>query len=202
VDHICGVGVTGARAGECGVASEFYMPNFRNRNGRAEKFLRGYGVQGYISPGLSGTTQCTLVCFGEMLPRSANGIVIGKTKDRWGIPVPRVHCQFSDNELEMAEDQAQQSALILRQAGFELLETNGLRPPGCSVHEVGTARMGADPKTSILNSYNQCWSVRNLFVTDGAAFPSAGFQNPTLTMMALTGRACGYIVEEFRRGAW
>jgi choline dehydrogenase-like flavoprotein len=201
-DHISGVGVTGVRAGECGGTSEFYIPNFRNRSGRNEKFLRGYGIQGYIRPGPQQTTQCTLVCFGEMLPRATNSITLASARDRWGIPAPRVHCQFSDNELEMAHDQASQSERILRRAGFDVIGTQGLNPPGCSIHEAGTARMGSHPRTSILNSYNQCWEVPNLFVTDGSAFPSVGFQNPTLTMMAMTARACSYIVGEIGRGAW
>lgn len=201
-DHISGVGVTGLRAGECDGPSDFYIPNFRNCNGHNEKFLRGYGIQGYIRPGPQQTTECTLVCFGEMLPRATNYITLGSAQDRWGIPVPRVHCRFSDNELEMAHDQASQSEQILRQAGFDVIGTQGLNPPGSSIHEAGTARMGSHPETSILNSYNQCWEVPNLFVTDGSAFPSVGFQNPTLTMMAITARACSYIVREFRRVAW
>jgi choline dehydrogenase-like flavoprotein len=195
-EHTSGVKVTGVRRGECASHSDFYIPNFRNRDGDKESFLRGYGIQGYIGPASDKVTQCELACFGEMLPRSTNRVTLANVRDRWGIPVPRVECQFSDNELEMARDQMRQSAEILRCAGFDVERVQGLGSPGGSIHEVGTARMGSDPATSILDPYNRCWGVRNLFVTDGAAFPSAGFQNPTLTMMALTGRACGYIVEE------
>jgi choline dehydrogenase-like flavoprotein len=200
-EHTCGVGATGLRVGECQGPSEFYIPNFCSHS-RPADFLRGYGIQGYIKPGPDNTQQCTLVCFGEMLPRITNTVTLGRAKDRWGIPVARVRCHFSDNELEMAQDQAARAAEILQCAGFELSERNGLNPLGCSIHEVGTARMGADPRTSILNHRNQCWGVPNLFVTDGAAFPSVGFQNPTLTMMALTGRACDYIAGEFSCGHW
>jgi choline dehydrogenase-like flavoprotein len=198
-EHISGVSATGFRNGDCAGVSELYIPNFRNRSGPRASFLRGYGTQGYLNPGPGDTTQCTLVCFGEMLPRATNSVVVGNMKDRWGIPVPRISCLFSDNELEMAHDQAEQAARMLRQCGFDVTGHSGPNPPGASIHEVGTARMGTDRGTSVLNSHNQCWDVANLFVTDGAAFPSVGFQNPTLTMMAMTGRACDYIVRQFRR---
>lgn len=201
-EHICGVGATGVRAGECSGPSDFYIPNFRNRQGKTSKFLRGYGIQGYLQPGAAKTTQCTLICFGEMLPRATNRICLGRTRDRWGIPVASVQFALSDNELDMAQDQAEQAAQMLRQAGFEVTERHPLNRPGCSIHEAGTVRMGSDPATSLLNGFNQSWAVPNLFVTDGAAFPSIGFQNPTLTMMAATGRACDYILREFRRGSW
>jgi len=201
-DHTSGLRATGLRAGECHGASEFYIPNFRNRGTPTGKFLRGYGIQGYIKPGPGNTTQCTLVCFGEMLTRPENEVVLGDTKDRWGIRVPRISCRLSDNELEMARDQARQVTEILQCAGYDLEECSDLGAPGCSIHEVGTARMGSCRNTSILNPHNQCWVVPNLFVTDGAAFPSVGFQNPTLTMMALTGRACDHIAREFRQGTW
>jgi choline dehydrogenase-like flavoprotein len=174
------------------------MPNFRNRNGRAEKFLRGYGIQGYLTPRPGNTTECTLVCFGEMLPRDTNRVTLGSTTDEWGIPTPRVDLRLSDNELEMARDQAAHVEELLRCTGFETTGHTGLNAPGCSIHEAGTARMGSDPRTSVLNPHNQCWEVPNLFITDGAAFPSVGFQNPTLTMMAITGRACDHILREFR----
>lgn len=201
-EHVSGVGATGVRDGECSGPTDFYIPNFRNRQGKTEKFLRGYGIQGYLQPGAGKTTQCTLICFGEMLPRPTNRVCLGLTKDRWGIPVARVQFALSDNELDMARDQAEQAEQLLRQAGFEVTERHSLNRPGCSIHEAGTVRMGSDPTTSILNGYNQCWAVPNLFVTDGAAFPSVGFQNPTLTMMAATGRACDYILAEFSRGSW
>jgi choline dehydrogenase-like flavoprotein len=201
-EHVSGAGAMGLRDGECHGESEFYIPNFRNRNGRAEKFLRGYGIQGYIKPGPGKTTQCTLVSFGEMLPRMENQVTLGNTQDRWGIPVARVACRYSDNELEMARDQATQATQMLRQAGFDVTSVNGLNPVGCSIHEAGTAPMGRDPNTSSLNPYNRCWQVPNLLVTDGTAFPSVGFQNPTLTLMALTGRACRHILEEFHDNRW
>jgi choline dehydrogenase-like flavoprotein len=90
---------------------------------------------------------------------------------------------------------------MVTEAGFEITRTSEvLAPPGLCIHEVGTARMGNDSKSSVLNKFNQSWDVKNLFVTDGACFVSIGCQNPTLTMMALTARACDHIAEEYRKG--
>jgi choline dehydrogenase-like flavoprotein len=100
----------------------------------------------------------------------------------------------------MAADQLRCLEEILDAGGFQIGTANrNLAPPGTSVHEMGTARMGSDPSGSVLNRFNQSWDVKNLFVTDGASFTSGGFQNPTLTMMALTVRACDYIVDKLQR---
>jgi choline dehydrogenase-like flavoprotein len=121
--------------------------------------------------------------------------------DAWGIPVLKIHIEYSDNEREMARDAAQTSEEILRAAGAEVVSTGGqLTAPGRIIHELGTARMGDDPKTSVLNKYNQMHDVKNVFVTDGAAFVSSANQNPTLTILALTLRACEYMTDEFKRG--
>jgi choline dehydrogenase-like flavoprotein len=113
----------------------------------------------------------------------------------------RIHCRYGENERLMAADQHRCLEEMAEVAGWEV-ETNEteLGPPGLSAHEMGTARMGADPATSVLDRHNRCWDVPNLFVTDGASFTSSGSQNPTLTMMALTVRACDFIVERLRRG--
>jgi choline dehydrogenase-like flavoprotein len=101
----------------------------------------------------------------------------------------------------MAKDALETIKEMVDAAGFITLETSSTpAPPGFCIHEVGTARMGADPKTSILNKWNQSWDVKNVFVTDGACFVSQGCQNPTLTMMAITARACDYIANEFKGG--
>ncbi len=99
----------------------------------------------------------------------------------------------------MAADQLRCLQEMIEAAGWRIHTTYpDLAAPGSSIHEIGTARMGDDPSSSVLNPHNQCWDVKNLFVTDGSCFPSGGFQNPTLTMMALTVRACDYIVERLK----
>jgi hypothetical protein len=202
-DHTFGVAISGRRKGVSQVATRVYIPNFRNTSGSKATFLRGYGIQGTIGLyGLDGV-QCNLRCFGEVLPRESNRVTLNyESKDRWGIPIPRISCAFSDNEIEMVADQAQQLSEMVRAAGYEVVWTGKLSTPGASMHEVGTARMGFDRRLSVLNPYNQCWDVPNLLVTDGAAFTSAGFQNPTLTMMAITGRACHYIAGELNRSGF
>jgi choline dehydrogenase-like flavoprotein len=138
-----------------------------------------------------------------MLSRFENFAEIdpGGVVDAWGVPVLRIHIQHSDNEREMAKDAAETSEEILRAAGGELTSTGGrMTAPGRIIHELGTARMGTDPKKSVLNKYNQLHDVRNVFVTDGAAFVGSANQNPTLTILALTIRACEYIVDESKRG--
>src|SRR5207247_10263622 len=120
----------------------------------------------------------------------------------WGIPALRVHIQHSDNEREMGKDAAEAAAEILANAGAKEIAINrNMTVPGRIIHELGTARMGADPKKSVLNKYNQVHDVPNDFVTDGAAFVSSGNVNPTLTILALTMRACDYLTDEMKRGS-
>jgi choline dehydrogenase-like flavoprotein len=121
--------------------------------------------------------------------------------DAWGIPVLKVHIQHSENEREMAKDAAEASEEILRASGAEVVSTGGqMTAPGRIIHELGTARMGQDPKKSVLNRFNQMHEVKNVFVTDGAAFVGSANQNPTLTILALTMRACDYLADELKRG--
>jgi choline dehydrogenase-like flavoprotein len=201
-----------------------YIPNFRNVRDRHPAFLRGYGVQATVQRGMLPTTLKSIPgfgadfkalmrqsdspppfwmgAFGEMLPRRENRVTLNKTQtDAWGIPVAHIACRISDNERAMARDQLSTLTEMAHQSGFEVTFQSGtLADPGVCSHEVGTARMGANPRTSVLNSFNQTWDVKNLFVTDGSCFVSQGTQNPTLTMMALTARACDYIVDQFRKG--
>src|ERR671916_678322 len=109
---------------------------------------------------------------------------------------------FGDNERKMVEDMGEEAGQMLERAGVKDVRSSygPTSTPGILIHEVGTARMGDDPKRSVLNKFNQAWDVKNLFVTDGACYVSSASQNPTLTMMAITGRACAYLVEEFRAG--
>lgn len=174
-----------------------YIPQFRNVHAPEKGFARGYGVQVFTMG-----DACHMVPFGEMLPRPENRVTLSRTvKDRWGIPVPHIECRHSQNELRMGEDAVAACVEMLTEAGFPVERVNRtLAPPGTAIHEVGTARMGSDPRTSVLNPFNQSWDVPNLYVTDGACFPSQGPQNPTLTMMALTVRACAHLVGELRAG--
>jgi choline dehydrogenase-like flavoprotein len=140
--------------------------------------------------------------WGEMLPRFDNQVTINKDKkDAWGIPTVHIDCTHGDNEQAMAKDAVESIQEMAHEAGFEVTRVNSvLASAGLCIHEVGTARMGDDPKKSVLNKFNQSWDVKNVFVTDGACFVSQGCQNPTLTMMAITVRACDYIAEEHKKG--
>jgi choline dehydrogenase-like flavoprotein len=207
-----------------GRANGIYIPKFRNVTDKHPKFIRGYGIQASVRRGMLPTNlrrmpgfgpefkkmvrevqdapPFGMSAFGEMLPRFENQVTINKDKkDAWGIPVVHIDCGHSDNEREMAKDEIETLKEMATEAGWEILSSNPFpAPPGLGIHEVGTARMGSDPKTSFLNQYNQSWDVKNLFVTDGACFVSIGCQNPTLTMMALTVRACDYIIEQYKKG--
>ena len=186
-------------------AGGFYIPQFRNLHDRHPDFLRGYGIQGSAArelPEHADRVTFGMRAFGEMLPRFENCVTLNPDRqDAWGIPVAHISCAFSDNEYAMAQDKLQTLQEMAEAAGFVVESaSHTLAPPGMAFHETGTARMGADPKTSVLNSFNQSWDVKNLFVTDGSCFVSQGCQNPTLTIMALTVRACDYILDQFRRG--
>ncbi len=211
---------------EDGKAAGLFIPRFRNLNKetRHPKFIRGYGFEcstgARMFPGMAKslpgfgsefkrqvrryyTTPVWMTTRAAMLSRFENYVEIDPdgVVDAWGIPVLRIHIQHSDNEREMAKDAAETSEEILRAAGAEVVSTGGrITAPGRIIHELGTARMGNDPKTSVLNKFNQMHDVKNVFVTDGAAFVGSANQNPTLTILALTIRACEYLVEEYKRG--
>jgi choline dehydrogenase-like flavoprotein len=214
---------------EDGKATGLFIPRFRNldKKARHPRFIRGYGfecgagasrfpgfaknpqivpgfgsefkkrIRYYYTAPVSMTTRAAMLeRFENYVEPDPNGIV-----DAWGIPVLRVHIQHSDNEREMAKDAAEASEEILRAAGAEIVSTGGkITAPGRIIHELGTARMGNDSKKSVLNKFNQCWDAKNVFVTDGAAFVNSANQNPTLTILALTIRACDYIADERKRG--
>jgi choline dehydrogenase-like flavoprotein len=139
---------------------------------------------------------------GEVLPRKENFVRIDESvKDHWGIPVLHITHRYTDNEYEMARDSMNVAEELCRSAGFEILAKHAqMVPPGESIHELGTCRMGADPRGSVLNRFNQSHDIKNLFVTDGSSFPSGGAQNPTLTILALSMRASEYLAEEMRKG--
>jgi choline dehydrogenase-like flavoprotein len=208
-----------------GRANGIYIPRFRNvdKNRPHGKFIRGYGFQGGSGQSLYAHAKTlpgfgkdfkrqvrenhpwgiSLGGFGECLARRENRVTLNKNVvDAWGIPVVHIECAFGDNERAMVKDMGDTAAEMLEAAGAkDVRASHGpTSTPGILIHEVGTARMGDDPKTSVLNKFNQAWDVKNLFVTDGACYVSSANQNPTLTMMAITARACDYIVQEYRAG--
>jgi choline dehydrogenase-like flavoprotein len=201
-----------------------YIPKFRNLGEKHPGFIRGYGIQASSQRGMLPTNMrgiagfgsdfkkavreaqdpapLYMYGFGEMLAHFDNRVTIDKDKkDAWGIPVPHIECGLGENEYAMSKDIADSMKEMATEAAASILF---VRPtpvaPGNGIHEVGTARMGTDPKKSVLNQFNQMWDVKNVFVTDGSCFVSNGCQNPTLTMMAITVRACDYIVDQYKKG--
>jgi choline dehydrogenase-like flavoprotein len=199
-----------------------YIPRFRNVLKQETDFLRGYSLSGGASregwreqarkPGFGkdykalvrtpGEWSFELLGQGEMLPRYENMVSLHPTrKDKWGMPQLHIDCAHSDNERKMLDDIANTAANILETLGVKDVRKQ-VKPlePGLTIHEMGTARMGRDPKTSVLNGHNQAHDVPNLFVTDGACMSSSAWQNPSLTYMALTARACEYAVQQLKLG--
>ncbi len=227
MDHIMGGGASGRidaprdRTTYGNRPNGIYVPRFRNVGERRSPFLRGYGLQGGGDRdgwgrgiGMAGfgadfkralrqpgPWRFGFYGFGEMLPRPENYIEIDKGKvDAWGIPTLKIHCAYGENEKALLKDMAVTSAEMLAEAGAHDIEPfTDDNPPGLVIHEMGTARMGRDPKTSVLNGNNQCWDVKNVFVTDGACMASTACQNPSITYMALTARAAAYAVEAMKR---
>ncbi len=202
------------------IGSAGYIPRFRNLKTKEKNFLRGYASDLY--PGMSpdakyfptwgaeleqlvehnrgaglGTT-----IMGETLPRFENHIKLDpKVTDAWGIPVVNFNCSYGENEYNMAKDAVDTISEMFNDAGFEVLHRNyQMDRTGRSMHELGTCRMGDNPKTSVLNKWNQSHDIKNLFVVDGSSFVSGGSQNPTLTIMALAMRASEYLAEQLRKG--
>ena len=198
-----------------------YVPRFRNVKTKEKEFIRGYGYQGGgaregWSRGLEmsgfgadfknglkapGPWHMTFGGFGECLPNHDNYVEVDKSKvDAWGIPTVKIHCKWSANELAMCKDIGVQAAEMLAASGAKDIEVwNDISTPGLAIHEMGTARMGRDPKTSVLNAHNQTHDVANLFMTDGACMASTSCVNPSLTYMALTARACDHAVNAMKR---
>ena len=195
---------------------------FRNvKKGEKRDYLRGFGYQGGASRegwhrGVAelgfgkgfkeelarpGVWTMGLGAFGETLPYYENKAYIDNTKkDKWGQPVLAIDCEFKENEHKMRKDMMNDAAEMLDAAGAKNVKSfDGGSFPGMAIHEMGTARMGRDPKTSVLNAHNQMHDVPNVFITDGACMASTACQNPSLTYMALTARACDYAVKELKR---
>jgi choline dehydrogenase-like flavoprotein len=140
---------------------------------------------------------------GEVVPRFENHVRLNKdVTDPWGIPVLHASAQYGENEDNMQVDAQNVLEELMHECGIEVLLRSGARREfGQSTHELGTCRMGDDPKTSVLNKWNQAHDVKNLFVVDGSCFVTGGWQNPTLTMLALASRAAEYLAEELRQGS-
>ena len=200
----------------------FYIPRFRNWGSDKRDYLRGFGYQGRanrtgwqrdvaeMSLGEDlknaitepGDWQIGMSAFGEILPDHSNRIYLNrKVTDKWGLPVLEMDVELKDNELKMRKDMMQDAIEMFESVGLK--NVNGYDSgyaPGQGIHEMGTARMGRDPKTSVLNSHNQVWDALNVFVTDGACMTSGSCVNPSLTYMALTARAADFAVQELKKG--
>jgi choline dehydrogenase-like flavoprotein len=202
-----------------------YIPRFRNISPQTthKDFKRGYGFQGMGGRLDWQDQQAKLEGFGkkfkqqllkpgpwylwmgawaETLPYFENKISLSDTeKDQWGLPLVKIYLKYQENEKQMQKDIEQSASEMLQTAGFKNISSyNHFAPPGSAVHEMGTARMGRDPLTSVLNGFNQMHEVKNVFITDGSCMTSGGCQNPSLTYMALTARACDYAVTELKKG--
>ena len=197
------------------------IPRFRNIETKEKNFLRGYALNIYSNMGgvsphyfaaygaelqqkLDSYYGSTLSAgiMGEVLARYENHVSIDKVAvDAWDIPALRIQTKYTDNEFNMARDAVDAATAIAEGAGFEVLVKNyEPNPPGYSIHELGTCRMGDDPKTSVLNKWNQSHDIKNLFVVDGISFVSAGWQNPTMTILSLAMRAAEHLAEQMRQG--
>ena len=201
-----------------------YVPRFRNLGGKTNQkdFIRGYGYQGGGSRGswnvvpesahaygadfkkailTPGDWGIGLNAFGEILPYHDNQMSLDyDNTDKWGLPTVNFDCEIKENELNMRKDMQQQALEMLDKSGFKnITGYDSTYNFGNGIHEMGTARMGHDPKTSVLNKHNQLHTVSNVYVTDGSAMTSAGCTNPSITYMALTARAANHAVEQLKK---
>jgi len=226
MDHVVNEGAFGTYEGlkdkyyEGKSPGTIYIPRFQNLNSETKKtdFIRGYGIQGKgerahwqsiatVGIGASlkeqlatpGKWKIALGGRGETLPNYENKITLDtQNNDQWGLPLVKVDFEYGANELAMMEHMTKASEELLFKAGFKNVGSYRTSPaPGSAVHEMGTARMGHDPKTSVLNKHNQLHDVKNVFVTDGSCMTSSGCQNPSLTYMAITARACDFALKQY-----
>jgi len=199
-----------------------YIPRYRNLGSDNRDYLRGFGYQGgatredwergvqelAIGSKLKGIIKqpgvwkMGITGFGECLPYEENRMWLNHDKkDKWGQPTVVFDCNFKENEMKMREDMKNDAVAMLESAGFKNIQTfDDIGGMGLGIHEMGTARMGRDPKTSVLNKWNQVHACKNVFVTDGSCMTSSACQNPSLTYMALTARAADYAVKELNKG--
>ena len=198
-----------------------YVPRYRNLFGEKRPYLRGFGYEGgagrdgwsraVAELGVGGAFKDALsepgawsfgaTAFGEMLPNHDNKVTLDETKkDKWGLPVLKIDCATGENERLMRKDMVADMVEMLTEAGLK--DVSGFDEPcfpGMGIHEMGTARMGRDPKSSVLNKHNQVWDALNVFVTDGSCMASTACQNPSLSYMAFSARAADYAVSELNR---
>lgn len=227
MDHHYGVGAGGSMEGFEDKyyfgrrPNGIYIPRFRNINAgtKRDDYLRGFGYQGGASRGrgtnwdgigialkeaqseASGEWSMWIGAWGEHLPYEDNTVRLNKDKkDKYGLPTLDIDCSFRENEKAMRKDMLESAKEMLEAAGLKNVGgSDDMPPPGHCIHEMGTARMGRDPKTSVLNGWNQVHAVKNVFVTDGACMTSSACQNPSITYMALTARATDYAVKELKK---
>jgi choline dehydrogenase-like flavoprotein len=200
----------------------FYIPRFANWEKDKRNFLRGFAYQGRSgrqnfqrnAAGLGvgaelkenlkepGKWQIGVNGFGEILPHHDNRAYLNhKVTDKWGLPVLEINAKIRDNEKEMRKAMKTEAAEMFERIGLKnIYEYESAYEMGQGIHEMGAARMGRDPKSSVLNGHNQVWDAPNVFVTDGACMTSSSCVNPSLTYMALTARAADYAVRELKRG--
>ena len=199
-----------------------YVPRFRNVYRQETDFLRGYAAGFGASParvtdrgGFGATLKKQLLetketgvwnvnshMMGETIPKVSNQVTLDKEKvDSWGIPLLNINVEYDENDEKMIEDFFEQFTVMFKKAGFVNIKTNdSKRRPGNDIHEMGGVRMGKDPKTSLLNKWNQLHECKNVFVTDGACMTSTSTQNPSLTFMAITARAANYAIKQMKKG--
>jgi choline dehydrogenase-like flavoprotein len=201
----------------------FYIPRFTNLGGKTKRknYLRGFGYQGGASrnnwsnliaetvygDGLKeailkpGQWQIGMTAFGEFLPYDDNKVTLSSVKkDQWGLPLLDFDVELKTNELEMRKDMMNEAIAIFEKAGFvDVKGYDAISGPGSAIHEMGGARMGQDPKTSVVNKNNQVHAVKNVYVTDGAFMTSSSCVNPSLTYMAFTARAANHAAEQLKK---
>ncbi len=228
MDHHKNVGGTGVMEG---FKNKYYkgfrpagmaIPSFRNVKSQEKDFLRSYGLWGGASRiGINpdqigigkefkekltkpGAWKMGLHGYGECLPYYENKVELDKErKDKWGLPILKITAEFKENEMKMRKDMKEQIQEMLEVIGLKNIEVHeGSHIMGDSVHLMGTARMGRNPKTSVLNGFNQSHDINNLFITDGSCMPSSSYKSPSLTFMALTARACDYAAKEMEKGVF
>jgi choline dehydrogenase-like flavoprotein len=228
MDHHAAVGATAIYDGYTDKyyagrrSTSVYIPRFRNVKTTHPDFARGFAYEVYTgrqgwqerieAPGIGAALKDSLTrpgpwwvfmeAYGECLPRRENRVSLSRDKkDKWGLPILDIDMAYGDNELRMRKDMEASGVEMLQAAGLQSVTGFNNEPhPGEVIHEMGTARMGHDPKTSVVNRFNQCHDAPNVFITDGACMTSTACQNPSLTYMALTARACAYAVEQMKRG--